>query len=67
MEPIEIINDDEGPVAYFVNRNWQPKSTQFLTPDNFGQQMGMIVYAKGEHIQPHLHLPIVREVHGTTE
>ena len=67
MEPIEIINDDEGPVAYFVNRNWHPKATQFLTPDDFGQQMGMIVYAKGEHIQPHLHLPIVREVHGTTE
>ena len=67
MEPIEIINDDGGPVAYFVNRNWQPKATQFLTPDDFGQQMGMIVYAKGEHIQPHLHLPIIREVHGTKE
>jgi hypothetical protein len=67
MEPIEIINDDKGPVAYFVNRNWQPKETQFLTPDDFGQQMGMIVYGKGEHIEPHVHLPITRKVHGTTE
>ena len=67
MEPIEIINDDKGPVAYFVNRNWQPKETQFLTPDDFGQQMGMIVYGKGEHIEPHIHLPITRKVNGTTE
>ena len=27
----------------------------------------MIVYGAGQEIRPHLHLPVVREVHGTTE
>lgn len=67
MQPVDIISDDEGPVAYFVNRDWNPEKTEFLTPGEFGMQMGMIVYNEGEEIQPHIHLPIVREVHGTTE
>lgn len=67
MEPIEIIRDGDEPLAYFVRAGWMPAKTQFLTPDHFGQQMGMIVYGAGQEIQPHLHLPVVREVHGTTE
>lgn len=67
MEPIEIIRDGDEPLAYFVRAGWMPTKTQFLTPDHFGQQMGMIVYGEGEEIRPHLHLPVVREVHGTTE
>lgn len=67
MNPVEIISDENGPVAYFINRNWVPSTSKFLTPDHFGQQMGMIVYGKGESIQPHMHLPVVRQVSGTTE
>jgi cupin fold WbuC family metalloprotein len=67
MNPIEIISDGETPLAYIVRAGWMPKSTEFLTPNHFGQQMGMIVYGAGTQIQPHLHLPVVREVHGTTE
>ena len=67
MNPIEIISDGETPLAYIVRSNWMPERTEFLTPDHFGQQMGMIVYGAGTQIQPHLHLPVVREVHGTTE
>jgi hypothetical protein len=61
------VRDGDEPLAYFVRAGWMPATTQFLTPDHFGQQMGMIVYGAGKEIQPHLHLPIVREVHGTTE
>jgi hypothetical protein len=64
---IEIVADGKVPLAYFVRAGWIPEKTQFLTPDDFGQQMGMIVYGAGQAIQPHLHLPVVREVHGTTE
>jgi cupin fold WbuC family metalloprotein len=67
MHPIEIISDGATPLAYIVRAGWMPESTKFLTPDHFGQQMGMIVYGAGTSIQPHLHLPVVREVHGTTE
>lgn len=67
MNPVEIISDGDQPLAYFVNGDWMPQKSEFMTPDHFGQQIGMIVYGAGTAIQPHLHLPIVREVHGTTE
>jgi hypothetical protein len=67
VNPVEIIADGDTPLAYIVKAGWNPDKTTFLTPDHFGQQMGMIVYGKGQSIQPHLHLPVTREVHGTTE
>lgn len=67
MNPIEIISAGETPLAYIVRYYWMPERTEFLTPSHFGQQMGMIVYGAGAQIQPHLHLPVLREVHGTTE
>lgn len=66
-EPVEIIHDGGVAVAYFIDPNWDPNKTTFLTPDHLGQQMGMIVYGAGEHIIPHQHLPITRKVQGTTE
>ena len=50
MEPVEIVRDGEQPLAYFVRAGWMPEKTRFLTPDNFGQQMGMIVYGAGQAI-----------------
>lgn len=44
-----------------------PERTTFLTPGTFGQEMGLIVYAAGQHLQPHAHLPVIRQVEGTTE
>lgn len=69
MDAVEIIQEPVTgvPLAYFVRAGWCPDKTTFLTPNHFGQQMGMIVYGEGQSIQPHLHLPVVREVHGTTE
>jgi hypothetical protein len=65
--PVEIISGPDGPLAYLVDGSWSPAATQFLTPDTFGQQMGMIVYGKGQAITPHVHLPVTRTVEGTTE
>jgi hypothetical protein len=54
MNPVEIISDGDTPLAYFVPGDWMPNQSEFLTPDTFGQQMGMIVYGAGKSIQPHL-------------
>jgi hypothetical protein len=64
---LEIIRCDEGALAYLVDGSWQPEATEFLTPDDFGQQMGMIVYPAGGEIIPHVHLPVTRTVEGTSE
>lgn len=65
--PVEIIADGATPLAYIVNPDWRPDATQFLTPDDFTQQMGMIVYKAGESIIPHVHIPVERTITGTTE
>ena len=67
INPIEVISDGNEELAYIVRHSWVPQQTEFLTPDNFGQQMGMIVYGAGRSIVPHVHLPVIREVHGTSE
>jgi hypothetical protein len=68
MNPfVEIIEAEGTALAYIVRSGWVPKSTEFITPDTFSLQMGMIVYGRGQAIAPHMHLPITREVHGTNE
>lgn len=67
VSPIEVISEGERPLMYLIHAEWMPQRTEFLTPDHFGQQMGMIVRGAQERITPHMHLPVTREVHGTTE
>ena len=67
MNPIEIIKDGEHPLVYLLRANWMPERTEFYTPENFGQQIGLIVRSAEDCILPHIHLPVVREVKGTSE
>jgi hypothetical protein len=67
MSMVEVIAGSRGPLAYLVRGQWRPEKTEFITPSTLGQQLGMIVYPKGGAVKPHVHLPVVREVHGTTE
>jgi hypothetical protein len=66
--PIEIVRSVAGvDLAYIVRADWMPNQTEFVTPDTFSLQMGMIVYGRNQAIPAHVHLPITRQVHGTTE
>lgn len=67
MQFLEVVKDDVQPLAYVIRREWIPDSTEFVTPDHIGQQIGMIVCKAGCEIQRHVHLPITRQVVGTTE
>jgi len=40
---------------------------EFLTPDNFSQQLGLMNRPDGYQIPPHVHNPVVREVVWTQE
>lgn len=53
--------------AMIIKTEELPGATRFMTPDNFNQQVGYIVYKQGEAIVPHIHHPIQRTVLGTTE
>ena len=65
---VEVIASPAGQqLAFIVSARWDPVATEFVTPDTFSLQMGMIVYGKGQAITPHMHLPITRTVQGTNE
>ena len=44
-----------------------PDRTTFLTPPEFKQQVGFVVYPKGGQIAPHVHRPLERRLVGTSE
>jgi len=66
-EPVEQISWNGQHVATIIRRDYLPDRTTFVTPDNYYQQAGMVVYPKGGVIKRHLHLPIQRHLVGTSE
>ncbi|TMB70615.1 MAG: hypothetical protein E6J54_13865 [Deltaproteobacteria bacterium] len=45
----------------------RPAKTTFVTPPEFKQQVGFVVYPAGGAIQRHDHRPLVRHLVGTSE
>jgi hypothetical protein len=64
---IEFIEDSGTILAVVVKSGYRPDKTTFVTPDDFRQQLGFIVYAAGTAIPRHKHLPIERRLVGTSE
>lgn len=54
-------------LALIVRANYSVNGVEFLTPDSFGQQLALMNRPKGEIIQPHVHLPVNRDLIGTQE
>jgi len=70
MEPrqlCEIINWNDQPLAYILRPHPLPGQTTFITPPEFKQQVGFIVYPAGGEVKKHLHLPLERHLIGTSE
>ncbi|MCK4306984.1 hypothetical protein KAW50_02020 [candidate division WOR-3 bacterium] len=64
---IEWIKDGEQVLAVIIPFDYNPSKTEFITPLDYKQQLGFIVYESGESITPHLHIPMNRNLIGTSE
>lgn len=64
---VEDITWDGQSLAYVIRAALQPKQTTFLTPPEFKQQVGFVVYPAGGQIERHVHRPIERTLVGTSE
>lgn len=64
---VEIIEDEGQPLTYVVRTSAPPTETTFLTPPEFKQQVGFVVYPKGGEIARHVHRPLERRLVGTSE
>ena len=67
MEHVEKILCNGKPLAFIIRRELEPQQTTFLTPSEFKQQVGFVVYPEGGEIQRHVHLPLERHLIGTSE
>ena len=66
-EHIERIAWNGKPLAYIIRAEMNPQKTTFLTPPEFKQQVGFVVYPAGGEIQRHVHRPLERHLVGTSE
>ena len=67
MSDREWIERNGKPLAFILRASVMPDKTEFLTPNDFKQQVGFVVYPKGGEIKRHVHLPLERHLVGTSE
>lgn len=67
MQHVEIISRDDRPLAYVISAELAPTETTFVTPPDFKQQVGFVVYPEGGEIARHVHKPLERHLVGTSE
>jgi len=66
-DPVERIYWGETCLAYIIRAELNPEKTTFLTPPDYKQQVGYIVYPAGGEIQRHIHRSLERHLIGTSE
>lgn len=65
---VEYISDQAGRLmAIAISHEHEPPDTEFMTTSDLNMQVGFIKYPEGGQIQPHSHLPIERNLVGTSE
>jgi hypothetical protein len=54
-------------LAYVIKASFLPERTTFLTPPEYKQQVGYVVYPAGGEIKRHVHRALERHLVGTSE
>lgn len=67
MNDVDIIRSGDTTLAYVISARLSPAETTFLTPPEFKQQVGFVVYPAGGEIARHVHRPLERHLVGTSE
>ena len=67
MAGINWIKHEEQVLGLIISNDYQPQTTEFITPDSYKQQVGFIVYPQDGVIQPHVHNKLERKLLGTSE
>lgn len=64
---IEYIKNENLDLAVIIRAQHKKIGIEFLTPNNYSQQLGYMCRPKDYVIQPHVHNPVTREVQFTYE
>jgi hypothetical protein len=66
-DTIEYFKHNDRLIALCIRHDHTWRQTNFLTPDSFYQQIGLLNYAENDIIRVHAHREIPRTVHYTSE
>lgn len=66
-ELVEEITWQGAALALIIRAALEPRQTTFLTPTDWKQQVGYIVYPRGGEIRRHVHRRLERHLVGTSE
>lgn len=64
---IERIEHQNQLLAIIIKHSFSEPGVHFFTPDDFSQQLAYMKHPAGKVIDPHVHNPVLREVHLTQE
>jgi len=64
---IKYITHNNQLLSVIIHRNFEKQGIEFFTPDDFSQQLAYMKRPKDYVIPPHVHNPVLREVHLTQE
>ena len=64
---IEHVTDSEATLAIIIRAEMSPERTTFITPDEYKQQVGFVVYPAGGEVARHVHRRLERHIVGTSE
>lgn len=64
---VECVEHEGESIAFIIRAEKSVEETTFLTPEDFKQQLGFIVYPKGGEIVRHIHKPMERHLVGMSE
>ena len=64
---MERVDHEGESIAFIIRAEKSVEETTFLTPEDFKQQIGFIVYPKGGEIVRHIHKPMERHLVGMSE
>lgn len=64
---VETISREGEVLALIIRAEQMPPTTTFVTPPEYKQQVGFVVYPAGGEIRRHFHRPLERHLVGTSE
>ena len=64
---IKYITHNNQLLSVIIHRNFEKQGIEFFTPDDISQQLAYMKRPKDYVIPPHVHNPVLREVHLTQE
>ena len=64
---IHVRDDNEQILAMIIKDDYSCDGINFITPDDYSQQMAFMHHKKGHVILPHVHNEVKREIYYTKE